>query len=331
MRGRTPLRAGLNTAGERLAIECAPPRVAALVRECADGTLHTDDPSGPHTVEVSIEASARPFDVEGWVRLTRDSWHRDGRVVVRDVCTAGLDLLLEIESDVPRFTFRRRPPVRTRAAAALLPARARLLTRAAIMQFPALWWSAHRGRAPIHAPALSAGGSTLLLVGPSGVGKTTLILRETALGGLATGDNVSVSDGVRVWGLVEPVRAEGESGRAMPHGRRETHLGHRVERLEPDRLVVLRRGVRRRARAITPAEAARELVASTYVAGELRRFWPLAATLALGTGIGPPHPPVAEVAQAFAARLPCVEVELPSLEGIQTTDLLEAPEVAAWT
>ena len=45
-------------------------------------------------------------------------------------------------------------------------------------------------------------------------------------------------------------------------------------------------------RPLSPDEAARALVAGTYMAGELRRFWPFAATLALATGIGPVHPDV---------------------------------------
>jgi hypothetical protein len=329
--GGTFFRAGLNTAGERLAIECEVARLTSLVRDGTDGVLQEGAPPEGSTVEVRVEASRRAFGTDGWALLARDSWRNGGRVVVRDLCTAGLDALVAVESDVPRFTFRRRPPARTRAAAILLPSRARLLTRAALLQFPALWWAAQHGRAPLHAPALSAGGSTMLLVGTSGVGKTTLILRETEAGGLATGDNVSVGDGASVWGVVEPARAEGASGRSMPHGRRETRLAGRVERLEPDRVVVLRRGSRRRARAMDPQEAAREITASTYMAGELRRFWPLAAVLALGTGVGPAHPPVAGVARAFTERLPCVEVELPSLHGIRASDLLDASEVGAWT
>jgi hypothetical protein len=46
------------------------------------------------------------------------------------------------------------------------------------------------------------------------------------------------------------------------------------------------------------------------MAGELRRYWAFAGTLALGTGLGPPHPPVAEVAAALAHRLPAVEITL---------------------
>ncbi len=46
------------------------------------------------------------------------------------------------------------------------------------------------------------------------------------------------------------------------------------------------------------------------MAGELRRFWPLAATLALATGIGPAHPDVCGIAAALAARLPCLDVRV---------------------
>ena len=37
------------------------------------------------------------------------------------------------------------------------------------------------------------------------------------------------------------------------------------------------------------------------MAGELRRYWSFAATLSAGTGVGNPHPPVMDVASAFAA------------------------------
>jgi hypothetical protein len=52
------------------------------------------------------------------------------------------------------------------------------------------------------------------------------------------------------------------------------------------------------------------LVAGTYAAGELRRYWQFCATLALATGMGPAHPPVSEVAHDFAHRLPCVRARV---------------------
>ena len=46
------------------------------------------------------------------------------------------------------------------------------------------------------------------------------------------------------------------------------------------------------------------------MAGELRRYWAFASTLALGTGVGEIHPRVDEVARTLTARLPCHEVTL---------------------
>src|SRR5581483_9355906 len=98
-----------------------------------------------------------------------------------------------------------------------------------------------------------------------------------------------------------------------PHGRMEVPLAGRVPALDPDRLVGLRRpapGERPGVRPLPAAGAPRELVAGTYMAGELRRFWPFAATLALATGLGPAHPDVRGVATALAARLPCLEIRV---------------------
>jgi hypothetical protein len=75
-------------------------------------------------------------------------------------------------------------------------------------------------------------------------------------------------------------------------------------------------------RPITAAEATRGLVAGTYAAGELRRFWPLAAVLALATRCGPVHPHVGQVAAALTARLPCVELQLGQEPGAGLSELL---------
>jgi hypothetical protein len=61
---------------------------------------------------------------------------------------------------------------------------------------------------------------------------------------------------------------------------------------------------------LSSAEAARELVAGTYMAGELRRFWSFAGTLSLATGTGPAHPDVSGIAASLADRLPCFEVRM---------------------
>jgi hypothetical protein len=65
------------------------------------------------------------------------------------------------------------------------------------------------------------------------------------------------------------------------------------------------------------------------MAGELRRYWPLAATLAAGTALGPPQPPVMEVALTYASRLPCFSLALGRTPGVRLSALLDAAKVAA--
>jgi hypothetical protein len=94
--------------------------------------------------------------------------------------------------------------------------------------------------------------------------------------------------------------------------------------MRPGLLVVVSRG----GPAVTtcdPELAARYLVAGTYMAGELRRYWPFAATLALGTGLGRSHPPVQQIARELSARLPCLRVSLGDRPGAPLRELLEAP------
>jgi hypothetical protein len=325
------MEAVLSTGGETVVIRSAVPWVADRIREGADDCLTLGTVPDP-TMRISVDRERTPFDTRGWVPVTRDAWCRDGHVVVQDVATSGFDMHLWWKGEVADVVFRWRPPRATRAAGLLLRRRARLLVRAVLLQYPVLWVASTRGRAPLHAPALSMGKyGPGLLVGPSGVGKTTLVEKETAAGGVATGDNLSVGDGRIVWGIVEPMRTQQGSGRRAPHGRRESRLDRRVPALEPRLLAVLRRGTRRRLKECPPEVATRELVASTYAAGELRRYWPLHAMLALGTGLGPPHPPVSQVAAAFAAHLRCLIVELPSVPQVSLGDIVAEEGAAAWT
>jgi hypothetical protein len=118
----------------------------------------------------------------------------------------------------------------------------------------------------------------------------------------------------------------------MAYGRREAPLGGRESAQVPDVIVVLRRGSRDQpeVRRCDAAAATRWLVAGTYMAGELRRFWSFAATLSAGTGVGNPHPPVADVAAAFAARLPSVELVLGRRPGASLSELLQNMEREPW-
>jgi hypothetical protein len=312
------MRAALQTGGETVDLSCEDAQVADLLRTGADGEL-TPHPLAAPTVVVRVDRSHGPFPTAGWPVLTRGAVHRDGAVVVRDVCTSGFDMRVRLVGDVPEFVFRRRPPSRTRLAAVALPERACLLTRAVLLQYPVMWWASVKGRAPLHGSVIDTGEAVVLLAGASGVGKSTLVANEVAAGGAATSDNLCVTDGQSIWGVVEPLRIDGVRGRRTTHGRREVHLEHRVERLVPDVVAVLRRGTAPEAQvsAVDAAAAWRALATGTYTAGELRRFWPFAATLAAGTGIGPVHPPVTPLCRLLAERARTIEIVLGHAGGVR--------------
>jgi hypothetical protein len=324
------LLATLSSGGESLAVDCELPWVGYRITEGADGQLAAMHRERQNTVRVTVEASSRAFTTAGWSRITRDAWTRDGRVVLEDVATSGFDMLVSYEESIVDFVCRWRPGFRTKAAAMLLRDRARLLVRSVLLQYPVMWSAGLNGRVPLHACGvlpIDAGG--LLIVGPSGVGKTTLVAREVAIGGRATADNLCVTDGSSVWGVVEPVRSEQGTGRSVTHGRRESPLYARVRVVAPQAVVVLNRGEQTTVRASDPATAARALVAATYSAGELRRYWPVHAVLALGTARGEAHPPVAAMADALCGRLPCITVALTSLADVRLAELIADSGVAA--
>lgn len=318
----------LATAGETVAFDSALPWVSELIAEGAAGELQSSGATGP-SIRVCVEAESRPFATHGWEVLARGAWRREGEIVVENAATAGFDLHVRCSPALAELTYRWRPPARDRLAARLLRSRFHLLARAVLMQYPALWWAGTRGRAPLHASACTDGAIAPLLTGTSGVGRSTLVLREVDAGGQATGDNLAVGDGKMLWGLVEPLRVEGGGGRRMPHGRNEWSMRGRVETLAPDRIVVLRRaGVDTSVVSRCSTElAARSLVANTYSAGELRRYWSFAAVLGLGTGVGPVHPPVEKVAAAFAGALPSIVLQLGHERQARLADLVD--EVAA--
>jgi hypothetical protein len=320
----------LFSAGECVSLSSSLDWVSDLLAEGAGADLRSGE-AAEASVFVRIEDDRSPFETGGWELLARGARRRAGSVVLENVCTAGFDLHLSCRGGWPEFTFRWRPPARDRAAARVLRSRFHLLARAALLQYPVLWWAGTRGRVPLHASGCRSERSSALLTAQSGIGRSTLVLAETLAGGQATGDNLSVGDGETLWGLVEPARVEGGSGRRMPHGRQETSLPNRVSSLAPDCVVTLVRG-NGDAPSLTscpPEAAARALVASTYMAGELRRYWAFAAVLATGTGLGPAHPPVADVAAAFAGNLPCYSLALGREPGACLDELLEPAQVAA--
>lgn len=303
----------LTTVGERLGVDCAVPKLLDLLDAGTGGEL-VEAPAAGLTVRLEVQADSRPFSRDGCVLIGRGVWADPHSALLTDACSSGFDLRAEPRGSTLHVTARYRPKPATRAANVLLASRFRLLAAQTLLHYPALWWASLHGRVPLHVSVTSSAGGVTMIAGPSGVGKSTLLAAGLSRGEIATGDNICACDGHTAYGLVEPLRVQdGSGGPAAPHGRTEVPLTGRVPSLDPDRVVVLRRaaaGERSAIRPLAAEEAARELVAGTYMAGELRRFWPFAATLALATGLGPAHPDVGGVATALATRLPCVEVRV---------------------
>jgi len=303
----------VTTVGERLAVDCAVPRLLALLDAGTGGEL-TEAAADGVTVHLEVQADGRPFSQAGCTLIGRGVWAAPQSALITDACSSGFDLRVEPRGSAVHVTARYRPRAAIRAANVVLATRFRLLAAQTLLHYPALWWASRRGRVPLHVSVSSGAGGVTMIAGPSGVGKSTLLSAGLKRGEIATADNICACDTHTAYGLVEPLRVQdGSRGPSAPHGRTEVPLTGRVPCLEPDRLVVLRRAVAGEPSSVRPVsaeEAVRELVAGTYMAGELRRFWPFAATLALATGLGPVHPDVAGVANAIAARLPCTEMRI---------------------
>lgn len=323
------MRASLSTAGERVAIDCPLRWVSSLLEGAADGQLR---PAAARDADllVTVDEDQDPYDVSQGQPWGRGAWRTPAGLVVHDVVTSGFDLLLRLEGTRPHFAYRWRPPLRDRLAALLAPARHRLLVRQALLDYPALWAASCRGRAPLHAAAVATERGAVLLAGPSGVGKSTIVREELRRGGSAASDNLVVSDGTSVWGLVEPVRAPGGPGRRTSHGRREQHLQGRTALLTPSLLAAVTRRTTpgTSVHAIGAEAVVGSLVSGTYMAGELRRFWGFAALLSSGIGRGPSHPDVAGISARLAAAVPAVAVVVGHHTPPRVSDLFR-PELMA--
>jgi hypothetical protein len=322
------MRTVLQTAGEVVEVDASGSWATEVVRDLPPRVpgLHDEPP----TIRVR----------DGWPeqRLTRGRLMgrgvtaTDGAVALTSACSSGVDLDVRATDDVVSVLADRRPTFREATLHRVLADRARLLTADVLLHYPAIWRSGWRGRAPLHAGALVVGGLGVLVVGASGVGKSTLALAEVGSGATFVSDNLVVSDGYSAWGLLEPVRAAAGDGARTTHGRRLVEVPPRRLATQVDLVVVLRReGSSVRAREIAPDVAARELTASTYAAGELRRYWGFAATLAAGTGRGPVHPPVDSVAQQLCSTAPCLELDLGDRPGAHLSHVVETLEVTQWT
>lgn len=303
------MRGFLNSAGETVYLECDLDWVADLLRAAAPGEWRAEGDADTADVRLVVESSRAAFPNDRAMVLTRGAWLQDDAVVLEDACATGFTIRLEPRDGHLLIRARYRPSFRDTAGKILLSSRFRLVATAVLLNYPLLWWAGVHGRAPLHASSVATSSGPALLAGPGGVGKSTLVARQLAAGHRAASDNLVVSDGHEAFGLAEPLRlAGGRGGRRAPHGRRES--GWPVERASlsrPDRVVVVRLGDATAVSCVEtpPSVAARSLVTGTLMAGELRRYWAYASTLAEGTGLGPAQPDVAAVADQLTRALPC--------------------------
>jgi hypothetical protein len=315
----------LATAGEVVRVDCDVPWVARVLERAAAGESRPARDGDRPTVHVLVERSRRPFEIAGCDVVTRGAWRVGGGVVLTDACGSGFSVAYEPAGETLVVRARWLPPAATRAAAHVLRDRARLLAQAALLHYPVLWWAGTHGRAPVHVSALDLGGPAPLLAGPSGVGKSTLVDAELAAGHRAACDNLAVTDGSVVWGLVEPRRTADGVGPRTTHGRRESPLPARVPAVHPDCVFAVGlsgSAERPRLRPLDPDAACRALVAGTYMAGELRRYWPFAATMSAATGLGPAAPPVEVVARRLTTDVPCFALTLSRRAPARLSELL---------
>jgi hypothetical protein len=308
-----------SSAGELVSVESRLPWVARIVaratgrpESAATFQAGRAAPAARPTVHLRVEADRAPFRRTGLRPVTRGAYSNGTNTVLCDVGGSGFDVLITVTpTDELVVTARYRPGRTALAANLALRRRFELLAGQVLVHYPVLWRAGWRGRVPLHASVARLATGTVLIAGPGGVGKSTLVAAALRAGADLTADNLCAADGTDCFGVAEPLRVDAVAGgRRTSHGRVERPIDRRAEFLTPDRLVVLERSEPTESDPIAADEAARSLVAGTYAAGELRRYWAFAATLALASGCGPAHPPVAEVAGRFAARLPCVRVRV---------------------
>jgi hypothetical protein len=316
----------LHTAGQRVAVEGAATAIDSILASTGGAERDCDDL--PNLV-VSVEQSKQRFSTSGCEPITRGVWATDRReAILESAGGSGYSQLWSIDEDGLRVVSRWTPSAKEAAAARLLPARHHALTGQVLVHYPALWLAMQQGFAPLLVSVVEIDGIAVLLAGPGGVGKSSLVARELAGGSRATCDNLAACDGTIAYGLAEPIRLPAElgdaTGRKTFHGRREHGWEKRMRSLRPELIVVVRRGLQPspRLRPITETQAVRAIVSGTYAAGELRRFWSTAAVLAMATGCGPAHPPIEEVAATFAARMPCLELQLSREPGAGLAEIL---------
>lgn len=325
----------LRSAGQRVVIASGPTALANRLQAASGHSGWHGTLTGHCDVRIELEADRHVFSHAGMVPVTRGAWtDGTGSVLFDSVGGSGHSQRWSIGANGPVVTRSRWHPSMAQAAAAeLLRRRQHALEAEVLLHYPTLWSAARHGLAPLHVSVLRVDDVVVVLAGPGGLGKSTMVSVELAHGAVALCDNLAVTDGVALHGLAEPLRvergtpvpAQRRTGRAM-HGRQSYDWGPRPAAMVPDVLVVVRRGHSDTPtlRQTTSDVAARSLTAGTFTAGELTRFWPLSATLALATEDQQVLPAVEEAATRLAERLPCFELEL-GRPGVALHTVLAAP------
>jgi hypothetical protein len=328
--GRTAMTApwSLDTAGQLVTVHDDRGGYDTTLRMAAGLGLDGNQGVMRSDVNLFFESERHGFDRAGFQPVTRGVWaDGEGDVIIDSAGGSGFSQLWSVRERGLRVRTRWSPSTNERLAAVALRARFAALRAQVLLHYPVLWWAAVHGLAPLHVSVVDIDGVAVLLAGPGGVGKSTLVARELFIGARATCDNIAASDGERAHGLSEPLRVPADlvippsvapttvpydRKQRVTHGRSERAWVKRAPSFRPDVVVVVRRGVDfgPGVREISPELASRFLVAGTFCAGELRRFWPQAAALSLATGRGPALAPVEAVADKLTSRLPCYQLEL---------------------
>jgi len=195
------------TAGLTVQLESEKPEWTAFALEaCAGQQLQHQVAEENVDVMVLVADSARPFNRDGFSPLTRGAWSNGKEVILEDACGSGADLRIGVGGDVLRVIARIRPTWRHKGLGILDRSRQVLLHRAAMIQYPALWWAGVRGMVPLHVSAARVDGTSVLLAGPGGVGKSTLINGMLSTQGRPVSDNLCTSDGTVVHGWLVSAR-----------------------------------------------------------------------------------------------------------------------------
>jgi hypothetical protein len=310
------------SAGLTIGVTTGSARWQSFVREAFAG--HGLQDAQADDLHVVIAESPDRFSLRGMDTLARGAWSDGSSVVIENACSSGVDLRVWADGGRLEVEARSRPGWSTRGLATVARARAQLLLRSAILQYPAMWWAGVSGAVPMHVSGVRTAGVSVAIAGPGGVGKSTLLRDAMSQGARGVSDNLCVGRDLVIHGVLEPLRTDGGEGRRMPHGRRESVWPDRLDSIEVERILVLRRGSGSSVvvRPLDAQAAARVIVGGTYAAGELRRYWAFAATLALGTGLGPAHPPITDAATLLARAVPCTEVILPGRPGTRLSDVI---------